>query len=301
MKFVLSLLGVRPIGIKRSHPFFTTLNHLFSFYSVRYALGLVVASLILFGYSKTESGQKNPHIGTVKKVVSTVFDPVIDTLNKPINGVKNVYEFLNNHQKLINQNQELSEKLAEHDALKMQYKILKQEYNLLLSSNNINIAPENVSHIYRVSGVRFTSYSENLYVNITDSVLPKTNSYVFGVHGVVGRVVVDTTHNPVVMLITDSRSRIPVRHLESGEQAILSGVGNNKLRLIHDGSGNSTPGARAYKKVEVGDIYVTSSFGNIYPDNIPVGKVISYDGENITLEPLENFQSLRFVRIGHVQ
>lgn len=102
--------------------------------------------------------------------------------------------------------------------------------------------------------------------------------------GVVGQVIDVTPLTSKVMLITDVRSAVPVQNSRNGLRAIAAGLGAEDhiaLKNVPDTS-----------DVQVGDIFVTSGLGSLYPMGYPVGKVISVQKNSderfskIILQPL---------------
>jgi cell shape-determining protein MreC len=96
-----------------------------------------------------------------------------------------------------------------------------------------------------------TSINKNQAVIVDGILLGRTNAPALGI--------VRITH------VFDASSRIPVRGLNSGAEAILAGNGTNMLTFLH----------RPVNAVFTpGETLVTSSAGGVYWANIPVGTVV---------------------------
>jgi rod shape-determining protein MreC len=80
--------------------------------------------------------------------------------------------------------------------------------------------------------------------------------------GLIGRIIAAGRVTARVLLITDSGAVIPVRRLSDGVPALATGRGDGGLdvRALQAGS----------NPFKVGDIFITSGAGGIYPPNIPV-------------------------------
>jgi rod shape-determining protein MreC len=80
--------------------------------------------------------------------------------------------------------------------------------------------------------------------------------------GLVGRVVAAGRITARVLLITDGGAVVPVRRLSDGQPALATGRGDGGLdiRALQAGS----------NPFKVGDVFVTSGAGGIYPPDIPV-------------------------------
>lgn len=83
--------------------------------------------------------------------------------------------------------------------------------------------------------------------------------------GVMGQIIDVGSITSTVLLISDSKSAVPVRNNRTGERAILTGSNDlGQLSLVN------LPGTSAIMQ---GDLLVTSGLGRLYPEGYPVGKV----------------------------
>jgi rod shape-determining protein MreC len=85
--------------------------------------------------------------------------------------------------------------------------------------------------------------------------------------GVMGQVVDVGPITSTVLLISDSKSAIPVRNNRTGERSIL--VGTNKIDAL------SLINLPKTVSIHPGDMLVTSGLGKRYPEGYPVGKVLA--------------------------
>lgn len=85
--------------------------------------------------------------------------------------------------------------------------------------------------------------------------------------GVMGQIVDVGYLTSTILLISDSKSAVPVRNNRTGERGILAGANNlGLLSLIN------LPSTSVIAK---DDLLVTSGFGGLYPEGYPVGRVVS--------------------------
>lgn len=83
--------------------------------------------------------------------------------------------------------------------------------------------------------------------------------------GVMGQIIDVGYMTSTILLISDSKSAVPVRNNRTGERGILTGMNNpGILSLIN------LPSTSVIAK---GDLLVTSGFGGLYPEGYPVGQV----------------------------
>jgi rod shape-determining protein MreC len=84
--------------------------------------------------------------------------------------------------------------------------------------------------------------------------------------GVMGQIIDVGYMTSTVLLISDSKSAVPVRNNRTGERGILIGLNNlGQLSLIN------LPGTSSIAK---DDLLVTSGLGRLYPEGYPVGRVV---------------------------
>lgn len=83
--------------------------------------------------------------------------------------------------------------------------------------------------------------------------------------GVMGQIIDVGYMTSTVLLISDSKSAVPVRNTRTGERAIL--IGKNKLDSL------SLINLPRTSSIEKDDVLVTSGLGRLYPEGYPVGKV----------------------------
>ncbi|NQT96714.1 MAG: rod shape-determining protein MreC [Candidatus Marinimicrobia bacterium] len=110
--------------------------------------------------------------------------------------------------------------------------------------------------------------------------------------GVVGKTVLVGEHSSIVQLISDPDFRLSVRVVPYGAVGILSWSGNNKCDV------REVPKSA---RINIGDLVYTSSYSDIYPPKLPVGKVTAiYDErgsfqKRLTVETFYNIGTLQYV------
>jgi len=94
---------------------------------------------------------------------------------------------------------------------------------------------------------------------------------VMGPGGVVGRIITVTPNTSLVVLITDSTSRVGVVISRTRQMGFLRGKGEkSKNRAVMEFFEN-------VPNVKVGDVVTTSNFSQLYPIGLPIGRVESLD------------------------
>lgn len=95
------------------------------------------------------------------------------------------------------------------------------------------------------------------------------NQVVLSDEGVIGRIYKVGLGCAWVLLITDSRSRIPARIVSTREEVILVGENTLELRVLHTASSTVNMPTSPQK----GDLLVTSGVGGIYPPGLPIARI----------------------------
>ncbi len=144
-------------------------------------------------------------------------------------------------------------------------------------------------------------YDAQLITAAPENITIKKDDIAVSAKGLVGRVTESSNRVLRIMLITDMASRIPIKVLETGENAIIVGNGTSTMFLEHLQSREMI--TNSYKRPpKVGDVLVTSGVGEIFPPDIPVGVVAAIKDEEITVKPFVTFHTCEIVSIlyGHV-
>ncbi len=139
-------------------------------------------------------------------------------------------------------------------------------------------------------GVATTVTSFKIDVGRQDGV-QVNNPVVIG-DGVVGKTYLVGETTSLVQLISDPDFRLSVKINPSGAVGILSWLESNRCEI------KEIPKSASIK---IGDLVYTSNYSDIYPPNLPVGKVVAiYDErgsfqKRLTLETFFNIGTLQYV------
>jgi rod shape-determining protein MreC len=188
------------------------------------------------------------------------------------------------HQKLYNENASLRAQQLLLTAQLQKLLILEQENTelreLLKSSEHV------AGRAMAAELIALSSDPSQQVLTINRGLHDKTHmgQPVLDAFGVVGQIIDVTPLTSKVMLITDPRSAVPVQNSRNGLRAIAAGLGAEDRMALKNVPDTSD--------VRVGDIFVTSGLGLLYPLGYPVGKVISVQKKSderfskIILQPL---------------
>ncbi|MES2291640.1 MAG: rod shape-determining protein MreC [Pseudomonadota bacterium] len=104
--------------------------------------------------------------------------------------------------------------------------------------------------------------------------------------GLIGRVVATARVTARVLLITDGGNVVPVRRISDGMPALATGRGDGMLDVRALEAGQNP--------FKVGDLFVTSGAGGVYPPNVPVGIVRQSNREAGVARPFADPNRLDF-------
>jgi rod shape-determining protein MreC len=104
--------------------------------------------------------------------------------------------------------------------------------------------------------------------------------------GLVGRVIMASQITSRVLLITDGGNVVPVKRVRDGVPALATGRGDGALdiRALEAGS----------NPFRVGDIFVTSGAGGVYPPDVPLGLVLKSNRDLAIARPFADPNRLDF-------
>lgn len=225
-------------------------------------------------------------------LLSTLTLPIEYTIAWPTKLVNNVNSALTSHHSLLIENSRLR---AEHLLLHAQLQRLSllEEENAQLRAL-LRSAPQ--THSSKILVAQQLSASADPFVHEVMLDVGKNQGVFIGQaildsQGVMGQITHVTPLTSRALLITDTRSAVPVQNARTGQRSILVGSGlSDTLQLKH------TPETA---DIKVGDKLICSGLGGYFPAAYPVGSV-----QKITRQKGESFATIivtPFARLDHHQ
>ena len=170
------------------------------------------------------------------------------------------------HESLLTENKSLRTKQLVLEAKLQRFQLLVQENKqlkqLLQSSEKLS----NKVRLARILAVDLNPALQEVIINVGKQAGVYVGQPVLDAHGVMGQVIEVGSIASKVLLISDTRSAIPVQDARNGLRAIAAGAGKDKIELINVTKTN---------QVEVGDHFVCSGLAQRFPMGYPVGVVTS--------------------------
>jgi rod shape-determining protein MreC len=227
-------------------------------------------------------------IGGARARMMAMLQPALAVVLKPVDAVHNATDGVHHFFATMDENRKLK---AENDALRHWQSVamgLKSENESLRQLANYQPVQE-ISYVSaRVLSSSAGDFVQSLMIDAgkDDGIL--NLQPVVDTNGLVGRVVELGSHSARVLLLSDVASRVPVVTGDSRQRALLTGTGNELLRLNY-----VEPDAH----IKLGELVTTTQEGGLIPGGIPVGTVFRHDESGYLVKPVRSLSRAEYVRV----
>ena len=222
---------------------------------------LIIASVLIFALDNLE-------LKPIKALRSVINDGVYRLSaisSSPISFASASKSFLSNHFNIYKENEELKKKieLLEKDRFDTLY--LQTENNQLQEVLELDKTTSYSTVGAKIMLDKNSPYLNSVVINKGSNVGIKLGMPVLNKGNLVGRIVEVNYISSRILLLNDLNSKIPAVISPSGEQAILSGIGqkNPTLEYLPDG----------FQNVDDLTVYTSGKDGVLFP-GISIGKII---------------------------
>ncbi len=242
-----------------------------------------VAALILLSSMISPALWQKPRIGITDTVA-----PLISAVGQPFRFVADMISGMTGITQLRAENDRLK---AENGRLKEWYQtalLLKAENQSLKDLLNVIPEPEQSYISTRVIGDSGSSYVRSLLIQAGKEDGVVEGQAVMGSQGMIGRVIEVGNRASRILLLNDINSHIPVVIEGSNQKAILAGTNEDLLTLDH---------LPQDTLVEVGARVITSSHGGMFPQGLPIGKVVKTSSGELMVQPFTDPSNANYVQI----
>ena len=229
-------------------------------------LVLIIISVILLSLDFYKAKPLNIFRSISKDIIyrgSFIISLPFKSLDRGYKTVKTHFTLYDDYQNLKNELYILKAQQSEIEFLKMQNKELKIVISDVLHTNKKNV-------IAKVILDKQSPFLKSIILNKGTNSNLKKGMAVLHKKNMVGRIVEVNYLSSRVLLVNDLNSKIPVKIQPSGENAIMSGEGNNLASL------DFLP---KLSTIEKENIVFTSGSGGVFDDGIPIGKITEIEGK----------------------
>ena len=170
---------------------------------------------------------------------------------------------------------------------KRESKFLKTQNKELKNAIKDTLKQEKESIVAKVLLDKKSPFLKSVVINKGTKINLKKGMAVLHRGNMIGRIVEVNYLSSRVLLLSDLNSKIPVKIEPSGDNAIVSGAGNNIGTLLF---------LPKKSMIEVENLVFTSGTDGIFNEGIPVGKIIKLE-DNFFVEFFEDLNQLNYVNI----
>ena len=244
---------------------------------------LIIISVILLSLDFYKAKPLNIFRSISKDIIyrgSFIVSLPFKYLDRGYKTVKTHFTFYDDYQNLKNELYILKAQQSEIEFLKMQNKELKIVISDVLHTNIKNV-------IAKVILDKQSPFLKSIILNKGTNSNLKKGMAVLHKKNMVGRIVEVNYLSSRVLLINDLNSKIPVKIQPSGENAIMSGEGNNLASL------DFLP---KLSTIEEENIVFTSGSDGVFDDGIPIGKITEIEGK-FYVEFFSDLNQINFVTV----
>ena len=237
------------------------------------------------------------YLNSFRSSLSTLFTPIYFVVDLPNHVVEWVNDKGSEKAKLISKNEQLINEMIE---LKVKLQIYN---NLVLENQKINLLlnssytlPNYKAKLAQIKSISQTRLKKQIVINKGSNDGIRKLQVALSSDGVVGQVVQTNPFYSIVRLVNDPTLHVPVKNLKNGSRGITKGVATSKGDMIVEFFPIDS-------NVSIGDIFVTSGIGSIYPSGYPVGRVIEFEKYanteflSIKLEPIVDMNQVEYILI----
>ena len=246
-------------------------------------LVLIIISVILLSLDFYKAKPLNIFRSISKDIIyrgSFIISLPFKSLDRGYKTVKTHFTFYDDYQNLKNELYILKAQQSEIEFLKMQNKELKIVISDVLHTNIKNV-------IAKVILDKQSPFLKSIILNKGTNSNLKKGMAVLHKKNMVGRIAEVNYLSSRVLLINDLNSKIPVKIQPSGENAIMSGEGNNLASL------DFLP---KLSTIEEENIVFTSGSDGVFDDGIPIGKITEIEGK-FYVEFFSDLNQINFVTV----
>ena len=246
-------------------------------------LVLIIISVILLSLDFYKAKPLNIFRSISKDIIyrgSFIISLPFKSLDRGYKTVKTHFTFYDDYQNLKNELYILKAQQSEIEFLKMQNKELKIVISDVLHTNIKNV-------IAKVILDKQSPFLKSIILNKGTNSNLKKGMAVLHKKNMVGRIVEVNYLSSRALLINDLNSKIPVKIQPSGENAIMSGEGNNLASL------DFLP---KLSTIEEENIVFTSGSDGVFDDGIPIGKITEIE-EKFYVKFFSDLNQINFVTV----
>lgn len=223
---------------------------------------------------------RNNSMAPIKTALSIIAYPFQITVDFPRTFAYQFSEFFSTHDRLASENREFRKKLEYSSAQQKLFQGLKAENKSLREQLAAKPKSYNKFSLADILKIDRGSFKQESTINAGKDRGVTVGQPVLSLGNIYGQVISVSPYTSIVIQLSDPHHTIPVYNKRSGQSALATGTGELNLLKLKDVVANAD--------VRNGDVYVSSGFGQLFPANYPVAKVIE-----VKFEPDDPFLTVK--------
>lgn len=231
--------------------------------------------------------QHQLHLKTVRATLSAIVSPAQYVIDWPAKMLQWAGESIQNKQALLADNANLRVQVLLLKAQLQKLILLEQENNQLREFLHSSPRASDKVLVAELMSVDPDPFTQQVVINKGSKQKVFLGQPVLDANGIFGQVIQMESYTSRVMLITDTRSGIPVQDDRTGVRGIVEGNGASADLSLVD--------MPATANIQVGDKLVTSGLGSIFPVGYPVGVITE-----IKQTPNKQFSKINVAPAAHL-
>jgi len=245
---------------------------------------LVVFCLILFLLWRID----NSRAENIRLAILDKFVPNVSFLISPFTVLQNILLDFRSYSEIFQINQDLTKEIQKLKHWKEQAIQWEAKYAKLLNLNNVKLDPKLSYFSAMVLADSGSGFRQNVLINVGSKDGVKNGWATTDGLGLVGRITGVGKETSLVMLLTDTSSKIAVSIQPSGEKAIVQGDNTRfpTIELIEKED-----------LVKAGDRIFTSGDGEVFPKGLLIGRVVRDSTGRERVNLAADYKRLTFLKV----
>ncbi len=214
--------------------------------------------------------------------------PIVKIVSLPFNATINLLTNFNELIEAKEENKELREEVEKLRSFYIKSLNIHQENIELKNILSFISAKTSGFKVTKISGRSNQSFNQKLFLDAGKNLNLKEGSIVTGNKAAIGRILEVGDNKSVVIMLTDSASRIPVISSKARVRGILAGNGSNVMDILYLPNNHN---------IAVGDFIFTSGDGDTLPPGVLVGVVSKSDSTSVEVVMAEDINKSDFAAV----
>jgi rod shape-determining protein MreC len=212
------------------------------------------------------------YLKTVRTYLLGIVYPIQYLVDLPVKTGQWFSKRASSHIQLLEENVELHEENLRLQVMLQKFEELKSENERLRKLLGSKVKVGERVEVAEVLAVDLDQSKRKILIDKGKNDNVFMNQPVIDAMGVMGQVTHVGLFSSIVMLITDPDHELPVQVVRTGLRTVAKGMGTvNRLSLLYLSHSGLNTG------IKVGDLIVTSGFGQKFPKGYPVATVIEVE------------------------